>query len=182
MDMGPVEIILIAAAVIYVIGKRLAGEPLQARRLLVVPVVMMLIGVGQLHGLDPRGIAVLVLEVLLGIGFGALRGATIKLYEQGGHLWYRYRPVTLLVWLGTIVIRVAMVFGAQAIGVNLPTTASLLITFGISLLGEAAVVAARAQRMGVPYAPDRRTARATATLDTADSAEESTSSAGRRDR
>jgi hypothetical protein len=160
--MSAVEIVLIAAAVIFVIGRRLVGEPLQARRLLLMPAVLGIWGFTQLGHLDPAAIAVLVAEAVVALGLGAARGLTIAVYEQAGHLWYRYRPMTLAVWVATIGVRVAMVLGASAIGVNLPTSASILLTFGVSLAGEAAVVAARAQRTGVPYAPDRRTARAAA--------------------
>src|SRR3954466_4337217 len=156
--MSAVEVVLIAAAIIFVIGRRLIGEPLQAKRLLLMPVLLGAWGCTQLGSLSPAEIAVLVAEGIIALGLGAARGITIAVYEQGGHLWYRYRPVTIAVWVATIGVRIAMVLGASAIGVHLPTSGALLLTFAVSLAGEAAVVAVRAQRLGVPFAPDRRTA------------------------
>ncbi len=158
--MEPVQILLIVVAVTYVIGRRLSGEPLQGKRLIVLPAALVIYGVSQLHHLGPAAAVVLVVEGLIAFGLGAVRGVTIAVYERNGHLWYRYRPLTIVVWIVTIAARVGLVFGAHLVGVDLPTTASILVGFGISLFGEAAVVAAKAQRSGVPYAPDKRTLRA----------------------
>jgi hypothetical protein len=157
--MGPVEIILIVAAVVYVLGGRLAGQPLQARRLVLIPAAMTIYGLTQLSHLDTMSIAGLVVEAAIGFGLGLLRGVTIRVYEKAGHLWFRYRPLTLAVWAATIAVRVVIAFGAHAVGVNLPTAGALLVSFGLSLFGEAAVIAVRAQSLGVPYAPSARGAR-----------------------
>jgi hypothetical protein len=157
--MQPVQILLIAAVVIYVVGGRLAGQPLQAKRLVVIPAAMTIYGLTQLGHLSAAGIGALIVEAAIGFGLGALRGVTIHVYEKVGHLWFRYRPLTLAVWVATIGVRVAFAFGLHLVGVNVPTAGGILVSFGLSLFGEAAVVAAKAQRLGVPYAPDRRAAR-----------------------
>jgi hypothetical protein len=157
--MGPVEILLIVAAVVYVVAGRLAGQPLQAKRLVVIPAAMTIYGLTQLAHPDATAIAGLVVEAAIGFGLGLLRGVTIHVYEKAGHLWFRYRPLTLAVWAATIAVRVVIAFGAHAVGVNLPTAGALLVSFGLSLFGEAAVIAVRAQSLGVPYAPSRRGAR-----------------------
>jgi hypothetical protein len=158
--MSAVEILLIAAVVVYVVGARLAGQPLQAKRLVVIPAAMSIYGLTQLGHPGATAIVALAVEAAIGFGLGLLRGVTIHVYEKAGHLWFRYRPLTLAVWAATIAVRVVIALGTHAVGVNLPTTGAILVSFGLSLFGEAAVIATRAQRLGVPYAPDRRAARA----------------------
>jgi hypothetical protein len=157
--MGALEILLIVAAVVYVVVGRLAGQPLQAQRLVAIPAAMTIYGLTQLGHPDAMAIVGLVLEAAIGFGLGLLRGITIHVFEKAGHLWFRYRPLTLAIWAATIGVRVMIAFAAHLFGVNLPTLAAILVSFGLSLFGEAAVVAMRAARLGVPYAPSGRAAR-----------------------
>jgi hypothetical protein len=156
-----VEIVLILALVVYMIWRRMAGQPLRAGRLMIGAFVVMVFGLQALPGLgfEPAAMAVLGVEALVGIGVGAARGATVAIYERDGYLWYRYRPLTVVVWLLTILLRVGMVAAAAVVGVSLPATGAVLVVLGVSLLAESAVVALRARRTGVPYAPYRRSDR-----------------------
>jgi hypothetical protein len=151
------------AFVVFVMGSRLAGRPLRARPLVVIPAALTIVGLTQLPHLGAEVIVVLVLvvEVAFGFGLGALRGVTVSVYEKAGHAWLRYRPSTVAIWVVTIAARVAMVFGTRLVDVGLAGTGPILLSLGLSLFGEAAVVAVKAQRLNVPFAPDRRTARAT---------------------
>jgi hypothetical protein len=158
--MGIVQIVLIAAVVVYVVGGRMVGQPLRVRRLVVIPAIVTLFGLAQLSHVDESGVLALVIGSVLGFGLGIARGVTIHVYEKAGHVWFRYRWATLAVWAVTIAARVAMVFGMRQFGVDQLNLGGILVMFGLSLFGEAAVVATRAQRLGVPYAPDRRGARA----------------------
>ena len=164
--MGVVEIVLILALVVFMVWRRMAGQPLRAGRLIIVPIVAVAFGLQALPGVgsDPAAIAVLAAEAVTGIATGAARGATVGIYERGGHLWYRYRPLTVVVWLLIIPLRIGMVLATTAIGVSLPTNGALLIVLGASLLAESGVIALRASRTGVPYAPSRRAARVGSSL------------------
>jgi hypothetical protein len=156
VDMQPIQILLIAALVIYFIVRRLSGVPLVARRLVLVPALLVILGLTQLGRLNVSDTAILVAEALVSFGLGALRGVTINLYEQAGHLWYRYRPVTVLLWVVSLAVRVLLEI--HPVGTHL-NASGLSIMLGISMLGEATIVAVKARHTGVPYAPDRRTAR-----------------------
>jgi hypothetical protein len=157
---GLVEIVLILALIAFMIWRRMAGQPLRAARLIVLPAVAVVLGLQELTGLafHASTIAVLAIGVLTGIGTGAARGATVGIYERDGYLWYRYRALTVVIWLVIIPLRVGMVLAATAAGVALPTTGSLLVVLGVSFLAESGVIALRASRTGVPYAPSRRAA------------------------
>jgi len=155
--MSYVQILLIAAIVIVVIGRRFAGEPLRSKSL-IIPLALTIWGLSQLRGqhLGGADIVLLVVEGVIGLGLGAVRGTTIKIYQRDGHLWMRYGWATLGVWIASIAVRFAFVFGAHLVGVHLSGNVALLVPLGASLLAESAVVAQRATRTGVPFAPDRR--------------------------
>jgi hypothetical protein len=156
--MNLVEIPLIAAAFGYVMWRRSAGEPLQARRLVILPAALLVWGGYQVsrHHVTTLDVGLLVVEAAVALGLGLLRGLTIRVYEYAGHLWYRYRPLTLAVWVASALIRLGLGVGGHLLGASLATTVSLVFMLGVTFLGEAAVVGARALRTGVPFAPDRR--------------------------
>jgi hypothetical protein len=155
---SPVTILVAVAAVGFVLWSRTRGQPLRAKRLLVLPVVLTAIGATDLSGsLSSTDIAFLVGGVIVSVILGAARGATIEVYPNQGELWQRYRRSTVTLWIVLIAIKVvllavASVTGAQAGG----GTNTLLVTLGASLLAEAAVVGPRALSTGLPFAADQK--------------------------
>src|SRR5262252_2177537 len=114
--MSTVQILIVAALVIYIIARRFAGSPVGAQNMLL-PVILTGYGLVTLdrtvHGhFTAADIALLAVEaVVAGLG----RGATIKLYVRDGHLWQRYGVVTLLVWLALIATRIGFAAAGSAI-------------------------------------------------------------------
>jgi hypothetical protein len=155
---SPLTIVLIVAAVGYVLWSRMQGRPLKLRRMLVLPVVLMVLGITDLTGssaphLTPKDIAFLVVGVAIAAGLGAARGATIELYPQQGELWQRYRRTTVGLWIVLIAIRLTLIVIASAVGASAGGgTNTLLLTLGVSLLAEAAIVGPRARSTGLPFA------------------------------
>ncbi len=154
--MNLITVLLVLAAVGYVLVRRLAGEPLEGRRLAVLPIVLAVVGGAQLRGahVTPLDVAVLAVEGVVAVGLGALRGLTVDVYNRDGHLWYRYRPLTIVVWAGSILLR----FVGAAVGHELGAdtgvlSAALVLIVALSLLGEALIVGRRALASGVPFAP-----------------------------
>lgn len=160
------EILIGVAVVVYLFARRLAGEPLKARRLVLMPAVITIWGASQLThikgGLHTVDIATIVAAVVVSLALGAVRGATIRVFVQNGHLWQKYTFVTIGVWVASIVIRLGTDWAGHLAGASTAVlTSSLVLTLGVSFLGEAAVVGARGLRLGVPFAPQdaRRPAR-----------------------
>jgi FtsH-binding integral membrane protein len=157
----PLVVVLVVAGVGYVLWRRMQGEPLQAKRLLVLPLVFSVLGVVDLTEsmaphLGPADIAVLMAGAVISAVLGAARGATIELFPREGHLWQRYRGVTVALWGVLIASKLVLASVAHLVGAKGATgTASLMFSLGVSLLGEAAMVAARALSTGVSFAPDR---------------------------
>src|SRR5438034_442864 len=97
------QILIGVAVVVYLFGRRLAGEPLKARRLLILPAVVTIWGASQLTGgLHAADVATIAVAVVVSLVLGAVRGATIRVFVRDGHLWQRYTFVTIGVWLLSI--------------------------------------------------------------------------------
>jgi hypothetical protein len=159
---NPLIILLAVAAVGYVLWSRLKGQPLEAKRLLVLPVILIVVGVTDITGssaphLNGSDLAFLGVGVAIAVALGAARGATMELYPNGGELWQRYRLVTVALWLALIAAKLVLAAIAAATGASAGGgTNTLLLTLGVSLLAEAAIVGPRALSTGVPFAADRK--------------------------
>ena len=137
--------VLIAAGVLYVLVRRFMGEPLNARDLLAPPAFLLFFGI---RAVDEFHLSYL-LPLAVGFAFGALRGMTIKLFERDGHLWQRYTPWTLLVWLTSLGASLGL---GLLVGGHAPTQLSI----GVGMLGELFTIGAKALNTGIPFAPDRK--------------------------
>jgi FtsH-binding integral membrane protein len=155
---SPVTILLAVAAVGYVLWSRMKGQPLQAKRLLILPAVLTVLGATDLTGhLTSKDIAFLVASAAISAVLGAARGATIQLYAKDGELWQRYRPITAGLWLMLIVFKLIMMAVAHSAGASAGGGSNgLLLTLGVSLLAEAAIVGPRAVATGLPFAANRK--------------------------
>lgn len=154
---GPLTILLVIAAVGWVLWSRLKGQPLRARRLLILPVVLIVIGATDLPHLTRTDIVFLVVSVAVSVVLGAARGATIELYPLQGELWQRYRISTVVLWASLIVTKVVLMGVASAFHASAGGgTNSLLVTLGASLVAEAAVVGPRALSTGLPFAAEQK--------------------------
>ena len=156
--MNIAQVLLIAALVVLVISRRFAGQPLRAQSLLI-PVGLTVWAGYRLVGVHLTGtdIGFLLISGVLGLASGAARAVTVHLYPRDGHLWMRYGWLTAAVWLASIVLRVGLVAGGHLAGVGLSSGSTILLTLGVSLVAEAALVGYRAARTGIPYAASQRT-------------------------
>lgn len=136
--------VLIAAGVVVVVAKRLRGEQLIARDLVLPPLVLLGIGV---HGLTEVELTAvdwtwLVTGSLVGLALGVARGSTVRVYAQDGVPWQQYTWRTLGVWAGSFAASVALGLAASAAGA--PADARpLTLSIEIGLLGEAIPIGVR---------------------------------------
>ncbi|RGD58344.1 DUF1453 domain-containing protein [Kitasatospora xanthocidica] len=149
---------LIAVVVVVVVIRRLRGEPLNARDLFAPPVVLTALGVwalAQKHGLGTADYGWIAAGAGLGVALGAVRGATIRVYEREGVLWQRYAGRTFLV----AAVSLALMAGFAALAAHFGLAADarpIQLSIGVSFLGEALVVGFRALSSGTPFAPEKR--------------------------
>jgi hypothetical protein len=168
--MNTTSLLIAVAVIVLLMARRYAGEPLGARRLILPPVVLIVLGGYTLAQVDFATAAkhpvldgaVLGLGALVAVAGGIVRGLTVEVFVQQGHVWYRYTLVTIAVWLGLVVLRVGQLFAGRALGADAAVlSAGLLLVLGLSFLGEAAIVGRHAIATGAPFAPRgvRRAAR-----------------------
>jgi hypothetical protein len=151
--MSEAQALLVAVAVILIIGRRFIGSPVGAKSM-VVPLALMGAGVAQIHGhLTSKDIALLAVEVVVSLAAGVARAYTIKLFLKDGHLWQRYTVITLLVWIAMIAVRVGFAAFGHWWGATLASGATVMIAFGFSIFVEALVVSMRASQTGAPIMP-----------------------------
>ncbi|MFB7493117.1 DUF1453 domain-containing protein [Streptomyces sp. NPDC056161] len=147
---GPVEVVLILAAVAYVLVRRMIGEPAQAKRMLVLPAVLAVIGLSDVSGAGHSLVALLFLAATAGVSLllGALRGMSIRLSSQNGLVFVRYSGVTVALWVVNLVVKFGanLLFGALDPHAASAAGNSLLFTLGLGMLAEGLVVLARALR------------------------------------
>ena len=142
------EVVLIIAAVAYVMARRVKGEPAQAKRMLVLPAVLVAIGFSDVSGAahNPAALAFLIGTAAVSIAFGALRGLSTKLSEKDGIAYVHYTGVTIALWLVSLAAKFGLNFAFKAIDPHAAAAAgnSLLLTLGAGMLLEGAVTLNRA--------------------------------------
>lgn len=149
-----IQVLIVAAVLVLVVGRRFAPRPINGdRRRWRLPIALAAVGIANLvqlrHQTPPitvtgTDMAFLIAGGLLSAVLGAMRGFTVRIYAQGGQLVQRYSIATAALWFGTIAVRLGMDMAAPSLGVaKAVASTSLLLMFGVSLLGEALAVTAR---------------------------------------
>jgi hypothetical protein len=153
------EILAVIAVIGFVIYQQVAGQVLQGKRLVVLPVVLTVVGFADLDGaghLHPADIAWLtagaVGSLLIGLAFGAIT----RLQPRNGVLWAQLPLRGLWLWVGLAAWRVLNMVLADRTGAHVAaSTTPLLFTLGLNRLGQAAVIVPRAMMAGIPFAPEK---------------------------
>jgi hypothetical protein len=109
---SPLSPLLLVAVAVFVIVRQLAPQAIRPRSLLVVPLVAGYLGFQGLTGAPPAGvlaIGLLAVNLVLAVGLGALRGATMRVWQSASGAWMSQGTlVTLGLWLALIAVRLAM--------------------------------------------------------------------------
>ena len=156
--MSWLEILAVIAIIGFVICQQLAGQLLQGRRVVLLPVVVTVIGLLNLRGhhLGPADIAWLTAgaagSLLIGLAFGLI----IRLESRDGMLWGKMPVRGLWLWAALAGWRVLITVLAARTGAHVAGSSTpLLFTLGLNRVGQAAVIVARAFRAGIPFAPEK---------------------------
>lgn len=156
--MSWLEILAVIGIIGFVIYQQLAGQLLQGRRLIVLPVVVTVIGFLSLRGhhLGSADIAWLTVgaagALLIGLAFGLIT----RLESRGGVLWGKLPLRGLWLWIALVAWRAVIMVLAARTGAHVAGSSTpLLFTLGLNRLGQSAVIAARAMQRGIPFAPEK---------------------------
>jgi hypothetical protein len=154
---GMLMVLIVAALIVVMIVRRLAGEPLRIKQMLIIPVVLAGLGIHQLAGTRVTGgmLTYLAVGSVVAAGLGLVRGMTVAVYERNGVVWMRYRPLTIAIWVLSVAVRGGMTLAARSAGVHLPAETTMLLA-AVSLLAEAAMIAPKALGTGAAFATSGR--------------------------
>lgn len=158
--MDALKVIAVVAIVCYVIGRQFVGEPLRAKRLVVLPAALTVIGIVDLaketRHLAAVDLACLIISGVLASGIGLAQGRMMRLSARDGYLWGKMPAVSLWLWVGLIGTRVVMMLVASGLGAEVAaSTTPMLAMLGLNRLGQAAAIVPRALATGVPFAPEQ---------------------------
>ena len=154
---------LIAAAVIGVIGfsifRQVKGEPLRGKRVILLPVILLVIGltsVAGTHHLEPLDVTLIASSAAIAAVIGIAQGLVLRLESRNGGLWGQMPVRGLWLWAGLIASRVAITVIALSLHAHIASsTDSMLLVLGVNRLAQAGVIVARAVSAGIPFAPEK---------------------------
>lgn len=148
---GVFEIALVVVLVGYLIFKRLAGQPAQGKRMLLLPIIYAVVGVGQSWQVftSPTAIEFLGLTAIVSVGMGLIRGASVRVYEANGLVHMRYTAVTVALWVVTFAAKfgIGYLLGTLDATAEHAVTTGPMLTLGVSMLAEGIIVLAKALRV-----------------------------------
>ena len=155
------NILIYVALIAYIGYRRVQGQPVKAsRQLFALPIVLIVIGFfDATHGsLKSTAIALTVIGAVAAFGLGILRGRADKLSDRNGSPFMQWGKLSLILFAGNIAVKLLLdLIGLAAGSPGSAVGESLLLTFGLTLLGEAIVIWIRTQdASGTAKAPRAR--------------------------
>ncbi len=148
----------IAVLVLWrVVVRQLLGSAVTVRAALLVPGILVVIGVVNCARALPTAsggeIAFLGADLILLLLLGAARAASTRVSIRDGFAFQKGGPTTMVLWLATIGIRVGSSAVAAAVGsTGALSSASVVLSLGLSIGVQNVLVLARARRAGLPVA------------------------------
>ncbi|QRP46460.1 hypothetical protein [Amycolatopsis sp. FDAARGOS 1241] len=169
MNFGPLTIVVyvaLAALVLYrVVYKQLRGTMLSRKSLVTLPLVLTAIGVVTIVDALPKAstgeLALLGADIAVLVVLGLGRSASTTLTRQGNTTFQKGSALTLVLWLATIGARVGFGFLGGYLGIDDSlTSASIMLTLGLSIGIQNALTYYRIEQRGLPLAEQSRPVRA----------------------
>ena len=154
--------VLILALFCWILSKRFQWRPVRGdSRQWRLPLILIAIGVwatlgtqhktssGAVIAMTSKDYTYLLVGALVSLGLGMVRGRSLEIADHAGQLMKRYRPLTAALWVVLIVVRLGIDLYGGHMGVSSAIIGtSIMLMFGLSLLGEALVVAMRTGAIG----------------------------------
>jgi hypothetical protein len=139
------NVLVYVALIGYVVFKKVQGQPVKTgRKLFVLPVVLVVLGYGDVTQggtLKPIEITLSAIGAALSLGLGLLRGRADKLSERDGSPFVQWGAASLILFVGNLAAKLVLdLVGIVAGSTSSAVGKSLLLTLGLTLLGEAIVI------------------------------------------
>jgi hypothetical protein len=145
------SIVLVVGLIISVVVRRVHGEAVPApKKLFRLPVVVAVIGIASLthRTLNSIDVAVIAVGCAVSLALGLVRGRLDTVSRVNGVPTMAWNIGSLAVLVVNVVTKVALDAGGVAVGATAAAlSSSLLVSLGLTLLGEAVVVWHRAEAL-----------------------------------
>jgi hypothetical protein len=144
-------IAIAAALIVFVLAKRVRGEAVrEPKKLFLLPIVVGVIGLQNVSHAKVNTIDIVVIAAgaALSLGLGLLRGKFDRVTLVNGSPFMSWSATSVAVFAGNVLAKLALdAVGVAAGGTTAALTSSILLSLGLTLLGEAAVVWFRSQSL-----------------------------------
>jgi hypothetical protein len=143
-----------------VVFRQLRGSTITVRGLIIIPGVLLILGLENCVRALPRAsggeIALLAVDLVVLLVLGVARAASTHLGTRNGYAFQKGTTLTLVLWLVTIAVRIGFgVLGARTGLAGPLTSASVLLSMGLSIGVQNLLVYSRARRRELPIASSR---------------------------
>jgi hypothetical protein len=147
--MSALSVLLYVALIVYVLSRKVQGQAItETRKLFVLPVIVTVIGYGDLTraGLGGADVAVTVIGSVVALALGVQRGRADKVSVREGATFIQWGAASLILFGANIVAKVLIDLIGLAAGATLAgAEQSLVFTLGLTLVGEALILWLRAE-------------------------------------
>jgi hypothetical protein len=142
------DLLLIVAAVAWVLARQVQVARVKPRLLVLAPLVLAFFGIRSLPASTwrvPADLALLAVSAALSLGLGVWRGQTIKVWRDAeGTLWRQGSVLTLVLW-GVLIVARGLLYGVGvAVGHrDASDLGAVLVTLALSFAAQNTVTALR---------------------------------------
>lgn len=134
------------AVALLIFVRQFQPQPLRSRALLLGPAVLGFVGLqGLAHLTTLEADAFFALNAAVAVAFGVWRGTTFRVWKQNARPWLQGTLWTLVLWVVSIAVRVALMGVGRAAGLtNAGALAQLALLLAITFAAQNAVLWMRA--------------------------------------
>jgi hypothetical protein len=141
------NILIYVALIAYILYGKAKGWPMKSpKKLFLLPVLVVIIGYGDAtHGtMKPLEVTLTVIGAAVSLGLGLLRGRADKISIRNGSQFIQWGGLSFALFATNLVVK--LIFDAVGVATGSPFATvdkSLVLTLGLTLLGEAIVLFVR---------------------------------------
>jgi len=155
------NILLIAAAVVWILAKQVKPAPVKTRLLVAAPLIMAYFGIKNTPAstwMDGADLAFIAIGAVFSIALGLWRGTTIRVWRESDGTWWRVgSKYTLYLWGALLVVRAILAGAAGSTGHKAADgLGPILVSLALSFAAQSAVTAMRMSDSSAPAQPQPR--------------------------
>jgi hypothetical protein len=142
------DVLLIGAAVIWVLARQVRRARVKPRLLWLAPLVLAYFGIRALAAPTwhiPADLGLLALSAAISVGLGVWRGQTIQVWREADGTWWRQGSIRTLALWGALIAARGLLYGLDAAVGHREASdlGAILLTLALSFAAQNAVTAAR---------------------------------------